>query len=663
MIRKLLVLLLLVLAFDCSAQTARPTPSASPNPPAAPSSAQPRPSAAPRKMELPTAAKNRQFRLKMLGQHGAATWDDMLMARQCRRCGWVAARQAVFPNRARPDSPEHWLKRVLELTSKEMLHGPCPQCQATPAGTGFVTRLLPSLTFLEADGDLEMTVDLVPKSDPKVTLELARIDGKARSLPWPITAEAFQEQVGAPLSVRALWRSMLERHARGDHPVFRRVQDGYFLIVRPFIAKDEELERIKKETVTILNNLTSQVGALHVEALKDLEDQKRPFTKDTYHDWLPDFALAIASGAVQPIAAVHPPTFVATFAREARALGVEATIPSTRAVEVVLTRGPWRTKVNCVAALLRMVHQGQSFQQGAAPLLEEVNRVVAMERVGGRIMALVRGKATTTVEDGSVLVVTIGEGKSAKVQRLSLASLAFKLYAKTPEEVDRNIRKTIGLDPKTGTFREAKVAKGLCHCGQPVTLGVKLRPRRLLTEVAKKLVAREEQGVVLAAVWECPDHIEYLTVGEKFRGFDEALKAFDQAAGSVAFGLATLGLVRVGDSNLTYVAGQDVSTVAVDEGLARGLVKATFDHWAAHPPDGPPAPLPGPDKLLAVFAPFEHVVVLSPTPLDEAGRERLGHLVKEELKSTMGHPDPGSPLGFYRQMKLEKPPRGKFGLP
>jgi hypothetical protein len=596
----------------------------------------------------------------MISEYGPSTWDDLLVARRCRRCGWVTARQMILPGQVRPDSPAHWMDRVQDMAARTVLNRRCPCCRATPAaGPGFETVLMSSLVFLEAEGDLQLTARIERRAAPSASLALVRMDGTARPLPWPLDPGTFEEKVGAPLSVRAAWRDLLARNPAPARPAVRRIQDGYHLVLAPRIAREQDREAAKAATVKALDDLSGKSGSLFIESLRDLEELRRPFRKETYHDWLPDFAGAIADGEIQAFAAVHPPSFAKAFAREAASLGVQATAATTQAqgMEVLLARGPLRRRVHCAHALLRTIHLGLSFQQGVVPLLEEVARLTAMERLARRIEGLVRGRYETRVRDGTLVEFLAPGARPATAPEVDLATLVTKLDSRGVS--DDRLAALIGLDPRSRRFIDRRPRPGECACGRPATLGIKIRPPSLFGDRADRLLARKDQGLLLAVVLECPDHVRYLRSGEDFSDLAAASRALEAAASSVAFPLNELDWLEAGGKNLVYAVGPDISTVATDAGFAAGLVGLV----TSRPLRGAPAALPGPRHRVAVYAPFQHVVVLSPDPVASLDREELRLAVLDALSGPLGRTDPGVALGFYREMILDRPARGRFERP
>lgn len=608
---------------------------------------------------LPSMDQARAFRLKMIADYGPATWDDLVLARQCQRCGAVVGRQTILPGGTRPRTPEDWLTRVQEVASRTVLHRRCSSCGATPAGPGFRTFLFSGMVFLEGGGDLQMTVDTAPGRAPAVQLALAKTDGSVKSLPWPVEPEKFREITGAPLSVREAWQRLIASNAEAKSPVFERVEDGYFLVFAPPVESDAEQARMQKEVVALLENLTKQAGgALHLEALRDLEEQKRPIAKDTYHQWLKEYAQSIQDGDATAIAAVQPAAFMKVLVREAETMGVNVALPKGRETDVVLSRGSIALKVPCSGPLIRAVHNGLSFEQGAVPLLEEVNRVRAMARLQRRIAELVAGRFSAEVFDGTKLRFKPLKGQKEATPELDLESLAAKIDLSDDRKTggDR-LGRTIGWDPDGGRFREPAPPGPRCQCGRPTSAGLKVRPAGF---AAGKLLVESVGGAQVAAVVECPDHIRYLKPGEIHATFEEAKKAFLAAAPSMVFPITGVGLIPYKGESLMYGIGQDLPTAALDPGLAAALVSKLQSHFQGRTPTPPLARLPGPKRALSLFAPFTHAVVLSATPIPEADRPEVARLLREALENPFGKVDPGAPMSFARDIVLDQPPRGRF---
>lgn len=610
---------------------------------------------------LPSIDQARAFRLRMVADYGPATWDDLVLARQCLRCGAVVGRQTVLPGQARPRTPSDWLARVLEVAGRTVLHRRCPGCGATSAGTGFRTVLFSGMVFLEGGGDLQMMVLTQARTQPSVQLALARPDGTVRALPWPLGPEKFARETGAPLCVREAWRDLIASHPDARHPVFRRVQDGYFLVFAPPAGTDQDRAALEKEIVALLESLTRQAGGpLHLEALRDLEEQKRPIRKDTYHDWLPAHAHAIREGDVTAIAAVHPPTYMKVLAREAEAMGLTVRLPAGRDTDVWLSRGPIKVKVPCSGPLIRTVHQGQSFEQGVVQLLEEVNRVRAMARLHRRVSELVAGRHETEVIDGQRLRFRPVKGhRAGRAPELDLATLAGKVDLSDDRKTggDR-LARLIGLDPATGQFSEVAPSTALCACGRPTTPGLKIRPWTLAS--AGTLLAKREGEVVIAAVVECSDHIRYLKPGSPHATFDEAWRAFDAAAPGLSFPVTGVGLLPYQGQSLPYAIGQDLPTATLDPGLAASLLATLQSHFQGRTSTPPLARLPGAGRKLSLFSPFQHAVVLSAAPIPPADREEVARLLSDALENPFGRVEPGAAINFNRDLTLDRPPRGRF---
>ena len=611
---------------------------------------------------MPSVVQAREFRLKMVASYGPATWDDLVLARQCLRCGTVVGRQTILPGQARPRNPADWVARIQEIAGRAILHRRCPTCGATPAGSGFRTLLFSGMVFMEGGGDLELMMEMTPPQKTAVVLALAKIDGSVTNIPWPVTGAKFTELSGATLSVRQTWNDLINAHAEGGHPAFTRVEDGYYLVFAPAAETDEARDRLQKETVALLDNLTKQAGAMHVEALRDLEEQNRPIRRDTYHDWLAEpLAKAVHDGDVTALAAISPKTFFKLLAREADALGVTVRAVPGKDTEVQLVKGPIHLTIPISGQLIRTVHQGLSFEQGLLPLLEEVNRARAMDRLHRRITSLVDARFQTEIVDGQRLrFVPRKVGDTSPAPELDLAALAGKVdlpeNAKAGEE---RLASLIGLDVKTGGFRAGPAGTGLCQCGKPTTPGMKVRPLSL-TSTVQELLAKKQDGVLIAAVLECPDHINYVKPGKPYADFDTAWKAFEGAVPSMQFPIRGVGLVAYRGASLPYAVGQDLPTVALDAGLAAGLLKTLQEHFAGRAASPPVAHLPGPGKALALFAPFEHTVVLSPVPIPPNDQPEVARLVHDALEGPFSHVDPGPDLGFARQVTLDAPPRGRF---
>lgn len=604
---------------------------------------------------LPSMDQARTFRLKMIADYGPATWDDLVLARQCQRCGAVVGRQTILPGQTRPRTPADWLKRVQDVASRTVLHRRCPSCGATPAGPGFRTFLFSGMVFLEGGGDLQMTVDAAPGRAPAVQLALAKTDGGVKVLPWPIEAEKFREMTGAPLSVREEWRDLIDENGEASHPVSRKVEDGYYLVFAP----PAESDGMQKEVVELLERLTKEAGALHLEALRDLEEQKRPIKKDTYHDWLKEYAQAIQEGDATAIAAVSPVAFMKVLAREAEAMGVAVALPKGRETDVVLSRGAISLKVPCSGPLIRAVHLGQSFEQGVVPLLEEVNRVRAMVRLQRRVAELVAGRYSTEVFEGTRLRFKPLKGQTGATPELDLQSLATKVDLSDERKTggDR-LGLLIGWESNAGQFREPAPPGPKCQCGRPTSAGLKVRPEKFAPP--ERMLQKTEGGAMIAACIECPDHIRYLKPGEVHATFDEARKAFAAAAPGLLFPITGVGLIPYKGESLPYGIGQDLPTAALDAGLTAQLLSTLQSHFQGRASTPPLAKLPGAKRAVSVYAPFQHAVVLSATPIPAADRAEVARLVREALESPFGKVDPGAPMDFTRDLTLDQPPRGRF---
>lgn len=310
-----------------------------------------------------------RYREPVIRRYGAETGDLGVFAVECTQCGAVDAVLKDFSFLQREASVED-LRSALNaaaLTQDDWRPEGCLACgaQALEPVVAILARYLP-----ENGAELQLELPFIDGAARPIELFAVQPGGSAQPLPSRLDALAFQERVGAPLSVRALWRAFVDGHLGDDGLAMHDVQPGYCLALRPFTDDPHE-------AATMFEGLEAQLqqrrGAWDVVTfLNDREEDGIPVTRgESYHGWLEEFAHEVHDGLIAPFVVADSGRFVEAVAELAarRGLFLEPDDdPETLLCRIGAGESMW--EINLGPSLFKTLHEGLSFQRGAYKHLE-----------------------------------------------------------------------------------------------------------------------------------------------------------------------------------------------------------------------------------------------------------------------------------------------------
>lgn len=343
-------------------------------------------------------------RVPVLRQFGAEAADLGIFVTACAACGGRTARLHPFAD-LDPDLSLDGLLAELRTRAGRVEYGwrpaACPACDARRPQpiAGVFARYLPEIgrdlhiELICGNGRVVRSrVYLVDAQGD--TREVAGLGGAATE---SVSETAVVEALGAPVSLRALWRAMVAENVYADAAVTRAVQPGYVIGVRPFCDDPVAAEAMLEPVGALIEGLQAEGGAWDVLCFlheRELHDIPVPF-QESYHAWLGGYALEIGQGLVMPFMLADSGVFLAVLAEQAARHGLSVTRDSGEGTLFGRFRGgALDLRVALGPLFFRVLHGGETFHRGIARhFTRELRAMRAAAALPGEVRALLPGHA------------------------------------------------------------------------------------------------------------------------------------------------------------------------------------------------------------------------------------------------------------------------------
>lgn len=372
-------------------------------------------------------------RVPVLRQFGAEAVDGGVFVTACGACGARTARLHGFGD-LDPDLSFDGLLAELRTRAGRVEYGwrpgACPACGArrpTPV-VGLFARALPEIgrdlhVELVCGGGrvVRSRVYLADAAGAQVEVEGL---GGAATASTPETAVA--DALGAPVSLRALWRAMVTESVYADAAVSRRVQPGYVIGVRPFCDDPVEAEAMLEPVGALIEGLQAEGGAWDALCFlheRELHDIPVPF-EESYHAWLGGYAAEIGQGLVMPFIVADSEAFLAVVGAQAARYGLSVARDSGEATLYGRFRGgALDARVALGPLLFRVLHGGETFERGVARhFARALGAMGAAAALPGKARAMLPGHAVRVVAGRYLEVLDRGGARVAFGDLVRLAT-------------------------------------------------------------------------------------------------------------------------------------------------------------------------------------------------------------------------------------------------
>lgn len=459
----------------------------------------------------------------------------------------------------------------------------------------------------------------------------------------PVSEASFYRQFGTYFTVRQLWKEFITQHPAPSRLEKIQVQEGYYLALLP--AGDEVPEGAIEEVKAFAQGL-AQEGVDFFQSLADLAEQDFPFEGLSYHEWLPQYADAIDAGELIAYVFVNTAQFMDVLGGECERRGLACNVVEGNLRRCRLAVEDYYLEMDWLNVLLKTVHTGLNFHQGIrAYALEEIKLMEHLVRLGRKTREMLPG-IESSVREGHILEIHLGDKEGVDAE-LNLLSLASKVDADDPEQIEEFLRMLTGIDPQTGAPAEPCVPPEQCHCGRPAYLGLRIRPRSFFEprgELIDDLYAIEVGDNLICYTFECEKHVAYAR-REQLPSSLEELKARRLAdLDKNSFAADFFCQVPVEEVPTYLFLGYDVSAIMLAPGFVKTLLREAKIRYDA--------------PEIHAYSPFNNVLVLSPEPFEEERRERLRR-ASAEIGSHLRY-GAGFPLEYENRLDLTGPAKGQI---
>ena len=385
-----------------------------------------------------------RYRRPVLKRYGPESEDLGVYVVWCEACGRTGARLIGFPEldpdlsldeltdelRTRADDPgEGWRPRV------------CPHCAtARPVPmAAFFARYLP-----EAEVDLHLEMTFAGARVVRVELHQMTTDGESLRLERPVDECDLHELFGAPLSLRLLWQSFIDRYVDAPRIELLCVQPGYYLGLRPFTDDPRDAGRMYEDFAEIITALRTERGYDAITFLRDREEEPIPIAfEESYHTWLAGYAPDVDEAVIEPFVIADSDTFVATLARHAALYGITVDRVSDHATLFVRFHTvDLDVQLNLGPIFFRVLHEGLTFHRGLRRHFERELRALGAAAVLPGVLRGALPDHAVRVVDGSTLHVS-GPGVRAPFSGDLVQTATLHDYRR-PDGLDALIRHVLG---------------------------------------------------------------------------------------------------------------------------------------------------------------------------------------------------------------------------
>jgi len=248
-------------------------------------------------------------------------------------------------------------------------------------------------------------------------VDLHRMD--APPFPRPKGSLELLQRLGAPPSLRLLWRDFIEAEFESSQIAFLEVQVGYFIALRPYAEDPLQAEALYAPFEGWIEARRQERGYDLISLLRDHDDFYGP---EGAGSWLGPWASMVEEALIDPLVIVDSQTFVAVLARLAAffGLGVQRQ-GEEEELRICFCAGEMQITLDLGALLFRIVMEGRSFHRG---ILRYFQRELSALRAAAELLpALSRAGQRLRVHEGRYLeIIPPGAERGTRADLVEVAT-------------------------------------------------------------------------------------------------------------------------------------------------------------------------------------------------------------------------------------------------
>lgn len=323
--------------------------------------------------------------------------------------------------------------------------------------------------------------------------------GDAVQIALPDDELMFRDQTGTFLDPRAGWRALVAEHLRTHRPAVYEVQSGYIIGARAGVPGDPDPAAREDEELMSHFSRWDPRDYDVLEFINAPDADLLGLVGGRFTEWLPMpddavdlFALADSAALVECVVDLAG----------VRQVAVQVLDEGER---LWLSRGPVSATVDLGGPVLRCLHGGRSFVDGARafflPTITAIDEAFDLLEV---LRQRIEGYGVR-VEHGRTLLITEPSGQV--VGRWNLLGLAGRQTAHGEDGV-AELMAFLGYDPATQRFvvREERLDR-CAICGAPARVEKIVRPKALLGVDPRTLAGVEIGDHIVYYTQVCPHHV------------------------------------------------------------------------------------------------------------------------------------------------------------
>ena len=305
-------------------------------------------------------------RIPVIRNYGLESADMGIYVTQCDACQATTAKMRDFGD-VDPDLTLDALEAELRMRASSPRYDwqpkTCPECDAPSPKpiSAIYARYLP-----EAEVDLQLEFVRAGARVVEVRYHLMNEAGVAQSFERPMDLLAFADGVGAPLSLRGLWGSFVSQNVYAESMVLRKVQEGYYIGMRPFTDDLGEAQAMLEGFGPWIESLRKNMRYDAVVFLNqaELDGVAIDFT-ESYQTWLGGYAHEITQSLIEPFVVADSDVFLATIDDHARRYGLNVRrMDAEGSLNAQIRGAEFSLTLDLAPTLYRILHEGETFERG-----------------------------------------------------------------------------------------------------------------------------------------------------------------------------------------------------------------------------------------------------------------------------------------------------------
>lgn len=431
-----------------------------------------------------------EARRALIAEQGAEAFDQAEALFVCQRTGEAVVVRDAFASVGRGAATE-LIEQVRQRwwASRMRFRPEVPDSDFIPV-LGLYARYLGEVGF---DWHVELSPD-----GPQAAWRVAA-QGAAVQLELPTDELMFRHQTGTFLDPRAGWQALVAEHRESGAPVVYEVQSGYIIGARAGVPGDPDPGAREDEALMEEFSRWDPRDYDVLEFINSPAADELGLAGERYHEWLP------ALDAPVDLFVLADSTALVDCVRDLASVREVAVQPVDDGLGLLLSRGPIGVTVDLGGPLMRCVHGGRSFVDGARAFF--LPTITALDE-GWEILDLLRRRIegyAVRVEQGHTLV--IADRAGALIGRWNLLGLAGRQTAHGEEGV-AELFAFLGYDATSKRFAPRAVSLDTCPiCESAARVEKVVRPVALLGVDPRTLAGVNLGEHVVYYTLVCPNHV------------------------------------------------------------------------------------------------------------------------------------------------------------